>query len=177
MKKIFTLILGLSTGASAFAQNGSGNLHIFNDNTNHSLNLSYTIFTTTVNCASGMQALSPSTVLPPGGFTTYTTFAASTSTSNPPHPYPIDLWSGGAANQIPPVVATVSRWHYIKFSLSDPNNPSPMIPTLGGSIGFFQNCNPSMPTILDVNSSANGVNYTLHAEAVTFGGDMWITTQ
>lgn len=176
MKKIYTIILALGIGSAAFAQNGGGNLHIFNNNTQN-LNLNYTIFTTTLNCGSGMQGDHASTILPPGTIATYTTFAASTSTSTPPHPYPINSWSGTPAAMIPPFIASASRYHYLKFQLTDPGNPAPMIPTLGGSVGFMQNCNSAIPAVLDVASTANGINYTLHAEATTFGGDLWIVTQ
>lgn len=176
MKKIFTIILALSIGPVALAQNGGGNLHIFNNNTQN-LNLIYTIFTTTLNCSSSMQSDDASTILPPGTIATYTTFAASTSTSTPPHPYPIDFWSGTPSAMIPPFIASASRYHYLKFQLRDPNNPAPMVPTLGGSVGYMQNCNSVIPSTLDVTSTANGINYTLNAQATTFGGDLWIITQ
>lgn len=174
MKKIFTAIFGLCIAATSFAQNNYGNLHIFNDNTYHKLDLNYTIFTENPStCNYGMQAMDLVS-LPPGVITTYTTFAASTSTANPPHPYPIDMWSGGPGNQIPPAISNTHGWGYIKFQLKEaPNVPGTMIPTLGGSVGFYPGCG-GVPTSLSGTSTQNGIGYAFGAEAFTLAGDLWV---
>lgn len=178
MKKIFTIILGLSIGSSAFAQNnpttGLENLHIFNDNTNHSLELSYTLFTIVpTTCSADMQGLGPNKPLPPGDLADYTTFMASTTAAS--HPYPIDNWFNGSyfpPSSIPVPVAKASRWSYMKFLLKDSNNPG-NIPLLGGSVGFYQNCT-SIPATISNSGTLNGINYSFTADAFIFGGDKWI---
>lgn len=179
MKKIFTLLLGLSIGSAAFAQDGSGSLHVFNDDSYHSLNLHYTLFTINPTiCGDGYQALGPSIPLPPGVKTTYVTFLKSSSFASSPHPYPIDsYWYNNTvvpATSISDAVASKQRWAYMKFELKDPNNPGMMSPTLGGSVGFYQNCSSGIPNFISGTSTLNGVNYAFKAEAVTFGGDLWI---
>ncbi|SFN02181.1 hypothetical protein SAMN05421594_0421 [Chryseobacterium oleae] len=178
MKKIFTILLGLSIGSAAFAQNGSGTLHVFNDDSYHSLNLHYTLFTVNLSqCGDGYQALGPSIPLPPGVITDYTTFLKSSSFASSPHPYPIDsYWHNSTvvpATSISPAVADAQRWSYMKFELRDPNNPGLMNPTLGGSVGFYPTCT-GIPNYISGTSTLNGINYAFKAEAVTFGGDLWI---
>lgn len=173
MKKILTLITGLAMGSAAFAQNGSGNLHIYNDIMNHNLDLYFTIFTIVpTSCSASVQALDL-VYLPPGELATYTTFAASTSAAG--HPYPIDTWSPNVL-AYPPIIANAQRWNYIKFSLSDPTNPGQITPTLGGSVGFYQSCT-GIPDSIGGTGSLNGINYNFHADAFTFGGDLWINVQ
>lgn len=173
MKKIFTIILGLALGSSAFAQNGSGNFHIYNDVINHKLDLYYTIFTLVPStCSADVQALDL-VHLPPDGLANYTTYANSTSAAG--HPYPIDHWSPDVLSY-PPIIANAQRWSYIKFFLSDPLNPGQITPTLGGSVGFYNSCT-GVPASISGTGSLNGVNYSFNADAFTFGGDLWINVQ
>ena len=180
MKKILTLILGLSIGSSFFAQNGDGNLHVFNDNTFHQMDLYYTVFTIIpTTCSGGLQSAGPSVLLPTGTLASYATFKE--STSNPPapytpHPYPLDNWSGAGAllngNTISTIMATAQKWSYIKFQLRDPNNPG-NIPLMSGSVGFYQNCTGT-PSNMSDSGTLNGINYSFTAEAFMLAGDKWI---
>ncbi|WP_155845834.1 hypothetical protein [Chryseobacterium gregarium] len=173
MKKILTIILGLSLGTSVFAQNGSGNLHIYNDITNHKLDLYFTIFTIVPStCSGGAQALDL-VYLPPNELASYSTFNNSTSAAG--HPYPIDTWSPNMIG-LPPIVSNAQRWTYIKFELEDPTNPGQIVPTLGGSVGFYQSCS-GIPANIGGSGSLNGINYNFHADAFTLGGDLWINVQ
>lgn len=178
MKKIFTLILGLGIGSIGFAQNnpstGLENLHIFNDNTNHSLELYYTLFTIVpTTCSTDMQGLGTDKPLFPGDLVSYKTFMSSTTAAG--HPRPIDNWYNGSyfpASSIPTPVAIASRWSYMKFQLKDPNNPG-NIPMLSGSVGFYQNCT-GIPSTISDSGTLNGQSYTFTADAFIFGGDKWI---
>ncbi|UEQ77938.1 hypothetical protein [Chryseobacterium arthrosphaerae] len=174
MKKIFTAIFGVCIATVSFAQNNYGNMHIFNDETYRKLYMEFTAFTENPSsCSNGMQAMDV-VKLPPGAKTMYTTFAASMSTANPPHPYPIDMWSGGPGDQIPPAISNTHGWGYIKFQLKEaPNVPGTMTPTLGGSVGFYPGCS-GVPASISGTATQNGINYSFKAEAFTAGGDLWV---
>lgn len=179
MKKILFIIMGLSLGSSALAQNnpaGGENIIIFNDNSYHDLDLRFTLFTTNPNtCTPNYQALGPNIPLPPGVTTAYKTYTSSDTASG--HPYPIDTWWNNSTvllpSQIPTNIANDQRWSYMKFELKDPNNPGLMNPTLGGSVGFTPNCT-GIPDYISGTSTLNGVNYAFKAQAFTFGGELWI---
>lgn len=182
MKKILTIIVGLNLWSSALAQNnpvtGGECVIIFNDNSYHDLDLHFTLFTTNpTTCTPNYQALGPSLPLPPGVTAVYKTYMISTTASG--HPYPIDSWWNNSTvtlpSQIPQNIANDQRWSYMKFELRDPNNPGLMNPTLGGSVGFYQNCTGSgIPDYISGTSTLNGINYAFKAKAFTFGEQLWI---
>lgn len=180
MKKIFTLLLAMFA-FYGFSQNGSGNLHVFNDNTNHSLDLYFTLFTIVPStCSSSIQGEPYAPPLVAGGIADYTTFAQPHHLATPTPVYPFDLWwTGGTspvlASSIPAFVQAASRWHYMKFELKDPTNPG-TIPSLGGSVGFYPACG-GIPASINGSGTLNGTNYSFSANAFTFGGDLWIHVQ
>ncbi|MCS3869032.1 hypothetical protein J3D55_001948 [Chryseobacterium ginsenosidimutans] len=183
MKKILTIIIGLSLGTFSFAQNnpvtGEENVHIINFDYNHSLDLHYTLFTMDPNtCYPDFQALGPSIPLPPGGETKYATYTSSDTSSG--HPYPIDSWYNGSyllPNQIPQSIADNQRWTYMKFQLREPNNPSQSIPGMGGSIGIHQPCTGIPDVLTGSGTTAGGTPYDFAAKAYMIGGDLWIFVQ
>jgi hypothetical protein len=168
MKKIFTLMLALGLGSVAFSQN----MHIYNDGSNHNLDLNFTMFTIVPStCSSGAQAMDV-VHLPPNQWAHYSTFVSSTTAAG--HPYPIDHWSPDILSY-PPFVLNAIKWDYIKFSMSDPLNPGQIVPTLGGSVGYM-NCS-GIPATISGTGSLNSVNYAFSASANSFGGDIWIIVQ
>jgi hypothetical protein len=180
MKKILTIILGLSLGSAAFAQidpaTGEGVIHIINHDTNHSLNLNFTLFTTNPNtCNPNYQALGPVIPLGPGEIAKYAKYTDSDTASG--HPYPIDEWYDGnylTPYQIPQNIADDQRWTYMKFQLKEPANPTQSIPGMGGSVGFYQPCS-GIPDIATGNgTTVGGTNYSFVAKAYTMGGNLWI---
>jgi hypothetical protein len=180
MKKIFTFLAAIGSMYS-FAQNGGGNLHVFNDNTNHSLDLYFTLFTIVPStCSTSIQGIPSGLPLPAGGVADYTTYAAAASTATPPATYPFDTWYTGTAyvtaSGIPPFVQAQSRWQYMKFELKDPGNPGTITPTLGGSVGFYPACGGT-PANISGSGTLGATTYNFSANAFTFGGDLWITVQ
>jgi hypothetical protein len=180
MKKILTIIFGLSLGASTFAQinptTGEGIIHIWNHNDYHDLNLHFTLFTLNpTTCSPDFQALGPSIPLPPGVLTKYAKYTDSDTSSG--HPFPIDAWYNGSyllPNQIPQSIADDQRWTYMKFELREPSNPGQFIPGMGGSIGFYQTCT-GIPDYLAGNGTTfGGTPYDFTAKAYIIGGDLWI---
>jgi hypothetical protein len=180
MKKNFTFLAAIGS-MYFFAQNSSGNLHVFNDNTNHSLDLNFTLFTIVPStCSTGIQGIPSGMPLTAGGVADYTTFAAAASTATSLNPYPFNTWyTGGSyvpASGIPPFVQAQSRWHYMKFELKDPTNPGTITPTLGGSVGFYPACG-GIPATIAGSGTLGASTYNFSANAFTFGRDLWITVQ
>lgn len=180
MKKILTLIFGLSLGAATFAQidpiTGEGIIHIVNHDSNHHLNLHFTLFTMNPNtCSPSFQALGPSIPLGPGEMTKYAKYTDSDTASG--HPYPIDGWYNGSylsPYQIPQSIADDQRWTYMKFELRELSNPGQFIPGMGGSVGFYQPCT-GIPDVLFGNGTTfGGTPYDFVAKAYTMGGNLWI---
>lgn len=176
MKKNFTFLAAIGSMYS-FAQNGGGNLHVFNDNTNHSLDLYFTLFTIVPStCSTSIQGISSGLPLATGGVADYSTYASAAS----PNIYPFDTWYTGTsyipASAIPPFVQSQSRWHYMKFQLKDPANPGTITPTLGGSVGFYPACG-GIPATISGTGTLGAASYSFSADAFTFGGDLWITVQ
>lgn len=181
MKKIVTIILGLSLSSSTFAQinpiTGDGIVHIINHDDYHSLDLYFTLFTLDVNNCQGYQAMGPQKPLGPGVITKYGKYTDSDTASG--HPYPIDGWYNGSyllPNQIPQNIAENQRWNYMKFELRELNNPGQFIPGMGGSVGIYHPCTASgIPDGLIGNgTTSSGTPYNFTAKAYTMGGNLWI---
>lgn len=180
MKKIVTLILGLSLFSSAFGQidpiTGEGIIHIINHDSNHHLNLNFTLFTMNPNtCSPSYQALGPVIPLGPGEMAKYAKYTDSDTPSG--HPYPIDEWYDGnylTPYQILQNIADDQRWTYMKFQLKELGNPGQSIPGMGGSVGFYQSCTGIPDVLIGNGTSSGGVSYNFVAKAYTMGGNLWI---
>ncbi|WP_066441446.1 hypothetical protein [Chryseobacterium sp. CCH4-E10] len=180
MKKIITLLFGLTLGASTFAQidpaTGQGTIHIWNTDDYHSLNLNFTLFTLNpTTCSPDFQSLGPSIPLPPGELTKYSKYTDSDTAAG--HPYPIDSWYDGsiyAPSAIPPGIVYDQRWAYVKFELREPSNPGQYIPGMSGSVGFYQSCTGIPDYLAGSGTSSGGTNYNFEVKAYVIGGDLWV---
>lgn len=180
MKKILTIIFGLSLGVSTFAQidptTGEGVVHVWNRNDYHDLDLYFTLFTMNpTTCLPSYQAMGPDHPLLPGQIIKYAKYTDSDTASG--HPLPIDGWYSNGSyflpSQIPQNIADGQRWTYMKFELREPSNPGQFIPGMGGSVSINQICTNIPESLVGSGTTSGGTNYDFVAKAYIIGGDLW----